>query len=112
MAGRPSSRDWYAILLDAKKRGISQAAVSAEQGVSNTVVSRNCRDFEIVLPREPSHLARADWPRVLRAARAAGMSQSDVARAQGVSNVCVHKHCKKLGIELPHGNNRPHARAA
>jgi len=111
MAGRPS-RDWNAILADAKKRGISQAQVSREQNVSNNAVSRRCKERGVTLPREPSHLARADWAAVLRAAKANGLSQSDVGREQGVSNVAVHKHCKKLGIELPHGNQRPHARAA
>jgi hypothetical protein len=102
---RKLGRDWAAILADAKKRGVSQAVVSREQNVSNNAVSRRCKERGVTLPREPSVLARADWPVVLRAARANGMSQSDVGRAQGVSNVAVHKHCKRLGIDLPHGNS-------
>lgn len=104
MRGRKPTRDWAAVLKDAKKRGLSQAAVSAAQGVSNTAVCKLCKRHGIVLPREPSHRARADWPAVLLAAKANGLCQADVARAQGVSCVSVHKHCKKLGIDLPHGN--------
>lgn len=108
----PVTRDWRAILLDAKERGLCRAQVAREQGVTAPTITGWCAHYEIDLPKGTARRAVADWPVVLADAEKRKLSLKEVAAAYNVSRPCVHKHTKRLGFVLRGQHKTPRAEAA
>lgn len=47
---RPETRNWYGVLQDARKRGVSMTTVAEEQNVEREAVAKACRRHLIALP--------------------------------------------------------------
>ena len=93
-------RDWAAIIADGMARGLRAKQIAQEQGLSISAVYYQASKLELRLGpcgRPP----KLEWRVVLQQARDAGKIQAQVARENGVSAVCILKHCRRYGIELP-----------
>ena len=108
---RPDGKTpWREVMEDARARGVSQAQVAREQGVSRCAVHKQCRRFGVVLPLDRSRASTTKVTRdVLKEALEAGLRAREVATALGVTPPAVVKAQARHGIYL-RGARNPQAK--
>lgn len=105
-------RDWRKLLTEAREQGLCCADVAALHGCARSTVSHSSKRHGIKLRygKRGGSPEKRDWPAVLTAAKEAGLSASEVARAEGVSHDTVTGALRRHSIELvkkPYRGGRP-----
>jgi len=99
-----TARNWQVILADAVERGLHQADLARELGVSPVAVMNHERATGIVLLKcKGGRKSPRDWPKIITLAIAEQTQVRTIAKAQDVTVQAVRGQAKRRGYYVAKG---------